>query len=58
MADGRTMFLTSANLTEYAFTVNMELGVLITSGTLPKQVETHFDRLIQTGVLIPVAAES
>ena len=51
VSDGETLFLTSANLTEYAFTVNMELGVLITGGELPKQVEQHFDRLIQTGVL-------
>lgn len=51
VADGKMLFLTSANLTEYAFTVNMELGVLITGGELPKQVEQHFDRLIQSGVL-------
>ena len=38
------------NLTEYAFTI-MELDMLITSGRLPKQVEEHFDRLIETGVL-------
>lgn len=51
VSDGRALFLTSANLTEYAFTVNMELGLLITGGDLPNQVEQHFDRLIQTGVL-------
>lgn len=50
-ADGRWLFLSSANLTEYAFTVNMELGVLITGGSLPCQVESHFDRLISMGVL-------
>ncbi|HEX5445570.1 MAG TPA: DISARM system phospholipase D-like protein DrmC [Pirellulales bacterium] len=51
VSDGKMLFLTSANLTEYAFTVNMELGVLITGGDLPRQVERHFDRLIETGVL-------
>ena len=51
MADSRWLFLSSANLTEYAFTVNMELGVLITGGPLPRQVEEHLEKMIQTGVL-------
>jgi phosphatidylserine/phosphatidylglycerophosphate/cardiolipin synthase-like enzyme len=54
VADSRWLFLSSANLTEYAFTVNMELGVLITDGPLPGQVEMHFDQLIQAGVLARV----
>ncbi len=45
------MFLSSANLTEYAFTINMELGVLVTGGKLPGQVERHFARLIEAGQL-------
>ncbi len=45
-ADGRWLFVSSANLTEYAFTINMELGTLITGGKLPRQVESHFDWLI------------
>jgi phosphatidylserine/phosphatidylglycerophosphate/cardiolipin synthase-like enzyme len=44
-------FLSSANLTEYAFADNMELGLLVTGGTLPGQVEEQFDRLIGMGVL-------
>jgi phosphatidylserine/phosphatidylglycerophosphate/cardiolipin synthase-like enzyme len=54
VADGRQMFLSSANLTEYAFTINMELGLLVTGGKLPEQVERHFDRLVETGVLAGV----
>ncbi|MEI8372983.1 MAG: DISARM system phospholipase D-like protein DrmC [Planctomycetota bacterium] len=50
-ADGQWLFLSSANLTEYAFTVNMELGMLVTGGPLPCQVEEQFDRLIAMGVL-------
>jgi phosphatidylserine/phosphatidylglycerophosphate/cardiolipin synthase-like enzyme len=50
-ADGRRLFLSSANLTENAFTLNMELGVLLTGGPLPAQAERHFERLIETGVL-------
>jgi phosphatidylserine/phosphatidylglycerophosphate/cardiolipin synthase-like enzyme len=51
VADGRQLFLSSANLTEYAFTVNMELGLLISGGPLPCQVEEHFDRLMAMRVL-------
>lgn len=50
-ADGRWLFVSSANLTEYAFTLNMELGLLISGGSLPEQVETHFERMMQTGIL-------
>ncbi|QDV35689.1 DISARM system phospholipase D-like protein DrmC [Tautonia plasticadhaerens] len=52
VADGRWLFLSSANLTEYAFTINMELGLLVTGGNLPGQVEAHFDRLIESGILV------
>jgi phosphatidylserine/phosphatidylglycerophosphate/cardiolipin synthase-like enzyme len=51
VADGRWLFLSSANLTEYAFTINMELGLLVTGGSLPGQVEENFERLIAMGVL-------
>ena len=52
---GQPCFLSSANLTEYAFTINMELGALVTGGTLPTQVQEHFDCLIQRGLLIKPA---
>lgn len=58
VADGRWLFLSSANLTEYAFTINMELGLLVTGGPLPGQVEEQFDRLIGTGVLVRIAGTS
>jgi phosphatidylserine/phosphatidylglycerophosphate/cardiolipin synthase-like enzyme len=54
VADGRWLFLSSANLTEYAFTINMELGVLVTGGKLPAQVQEHFDRLVVGGTLATV----
>jgi phosphatidylserine/phosphatidylglycerophosphate/cardiolipin synthase-like enzyme len=54
VADGHRMFLSSANFTEYAFTINMELGLLVTGGDLPAQVERHFERLIESGTVIPV----
>lgn len=54
IADGRRLFLSSANLTEYAFTLNMELGLLVSGGPLPHQIETHFHRMIQMGVFAKV----
>jgi len=54
VADGRCLFLSSANLTEYAFSINMELGMLVTGGPMPVQVEAQFDRLIGNGVLVRV----
>jgi hypothetical protein len=51
VADGRWLYFSSANLTEYAFTINMELGVLVTGGRLAARVEAHFYRLIEAGVL-------
>ena len=47
VADGQRMFLSSANFTDYAFTINMELGLLMTGGELPEEVERHFERLIE-----------
>ena len=52
VGDERWLFLSSANLTKYAFSLNMELGLLVTGGTLPGQVEQHFARLIDTKILI------
>jgi phosphatidylserine/phosphatidylglycerophosphate/cardiolipin synthase-like enzyme len=51
VSDGNSMFLSSANFTEYAFSINMELGILVKGGKLPGQVERHFDKLIETAVL-------
>jgi phosphatidylserine/phosphatidylglycerophosphate/cardiolipin synthase-like enzyme len=54
VADGRWLFLSSANLPEYAFTINMELGVLVTNGKMPGQVLEHFDRLMGNGIVARV----
>jgi len=54
VADGRWLFLSSANLTEYAFTINMELGLLLTGGPTPGQIEGHFTRMIEAGILVRV----
>lgn len=54
VADGEWLFLSSANLTQQAFTINMELGMLVRGGTMPHRVEQQFDRLIQSGQLKPI----
>jgi phosphatidylserine/phosphatidylglycerophosphate/cardiolipin synthase-like enzyme len=41
VGDGRWLYLSSANLTEYAFTLNMELGLLLKARDLAEQVERH-----------------
>lgn len=51
VADGRWLFISSANLTEYAFDINMELGVLITDDALARSIEFSFDKLIAMGML-------
>lgn len=52
VGDGRWLFLSSANLTKYAFSLNMELGVLVTGGRAPAQVETCFGKMINSGILV------
>lgn len=54
VADEKLLFLSSANLTEYAMTLNMELGVLIRGGKLAGSVMDHFDGLIAGRVLVPM----
>jgi len=51
VADDSLLFISSANLTGHALSLNMELGVLIRGGILPGNVSEHFKRLIEDGVL-------
>lgn len=51
VADGEWLFLSSANLTQQAFTINMELGMLVRGGAIPGRVEKQFQWLIQSGQL-------
>lgn len=54
VADGEWLFLSSANLTQQAFTINMELGMLVRGGTMPGRIEQQFERLIKVGELEPI----
>jgi len=51
VADDKMAFISSANLTEYALNINMEMGVLIKGGGLPGQMRSHFRSLIRDGVI-------
>ncbi len=57
VVDGNQLFLSSANLTKYAFSLNMELGVLIHGGRGPRQIEVVFESLIAEGTLSRVQPE-
>lgn len=54
VADEDVLFVSSANLTGYALTLNMELGVLVTGGEVPAHVARHFRALITEGILEPL----
>ncbi len=53
-ADDRMCFITSANLTGHAMEKNMEAGVLISGGMIPKLLEDHLRALIDTKVISPI----
>ncbi len=54
IADRRYLFITSANLTEYAFTLNMEMGLLVENEERTIQVIKQIDRLIQQKIFAPI----
>lgn len=51
VADGDVCFITSANLTGHAMEQNMEAGVLLTGGQIPKLLHEHLQALVDTGVI-------
>jgi phosphatidylserine/phosphatidylglycerophosphate/cardiolipin synthase-like enzyme len=53
LADANVLLLSSANLTEYALHLNMEMGVLVQGGVVPRQVHQHFLRLLQQRIIVP-----
>lgn len=54
VADQDRLFISSANLTEYALNLNIELGVLIRGGDAPRLAECNIVELIQRKVLCPL----
>lgn len=53
VADRNRLLVSSANLTEHAFNLNIELGVLIAGGSAPLEAAEHVDELIRRGVFRP-----
>ncbi|HBT4642724.1 TPA: phospholipase [Klebsiella aerogenes] len=51
VADVYECFITSANLTGHAMEKNIEAGVLISGGSIPKQLNEHLFSLIKTKVI-------
>jgi len=56
VADRDWLLISSANLTEYAFTLNMELGVLVRGGALPARVDDYVSALIDNRTLERILA--
>lgn len=54
VADERQCFISSANLTGHAMEKNMEAGVLITGGSLPRNLHKHLEALDATRVITRV----
>lgn len=51
IADSKHVFITSANFTEAAQQRNIEAGVLLDSPNLARDIQTHFQSLIDHGLL-------
>jgi phosphatidylserine/phosphatidylglycerophosphate/cardiolipin synthase-like enzyme len=51
VADGIRLYLSSANLTEFAMTLNMEMGILLEDKDLPFRIKNVFEDLISDGTL-------
>lgn len=52
VADSRLVLISSANLTEHALNLNMEMGVIIQSPTLGQELSGLLDGLIEKGLLV------
>ena len=52
VADDKFALITSANLTGKAMSDNMELGVMLRKGNLPRQLYKHFESLIAEKIII------
>jgi cardiolipin synthase len=55
VADSRLCFITSANLTGHAMDKNMEAGVLITGGEIPRQLNNLLETLRTSLIIRPIA---
>jgi cardiolipin synthase A/B len=51
VADGKVCFITSANLTGHAMEKNMEAGVIISGGHIPRILYEHLRSLVSTNMI-------
>ena len=51
VADRDLALVSSANLTDHALGLNMELGLMIRGGAIPRRIADHFRSLVRGGVL-------
>ena len=58
VADGQRLYVSSANLTDYAMLLNMEMGVVVEGHELPERVEQLFVELIANETLAEIAQEA
>ena len=54
VADDDVCFITSANLTGHAMEQNMETGVLLSGGQIPRLLHDHLQALVDTKTVSPV----
>lgn len=55
IADDSAVLISSANLTERALNGNIELGLLVRGGDLPRKLADHFRRLIAIGTFVSIS---
>ena len=55
VADENIAIITSANLTGKAMTSNMELGVLVYGGAIPRQLASHLNGLVTEKIVQSIA---
>jgi phosphatidylserine/phosphatidylglycerophosphate/cardiolipin synthase-like enzyme len=56
ICDSTSVLVTSANQTGRALERNMELGLLINAGPVPRRLADHFDSLMSNGTLNEISA--
>lgn len=52
LSDRKHLFISSANLTEYALSLNMEMGLLLHNEAIGMQVNEHIEQLINNEILV------
>ena len=58
VADANAALISSANLTEYAMNLNMELGLLVKGGDVSSDLDAHLRALIQNKVVVLLTASN